>query len=55
MIKLYDNYSFLFAKEISDRTIFMENGKIIEAGESKNLFNHPESDRLKEFLSKVIY
>ena len=47
-------HEMAFAKEISDRTIFMEDGKIIEQGPSKSLFNKPKTDRLKQFLSKVI-
>ena len=43
-----------FAKQVSDRTIFMEDGKIVEQGKSKELFDHPKTDRLKEFLSKVL-
>ena len=47
-------HEMAFAKEISDRTIFMEDGKIIEQGPSKSLFSKPKTDRLKQFLSKVI-
>ena len=43
-----------FAKQASDRTIFMEDGKIIEQGDSKELFENPKTERLKEFLSKVL-
>ena len=43
-----------FAKEISDRIVFMDNGNIIEEGTAKQIFNKPKSDRLKDFLSKVL-
>lgn len=43
-----------FAKEISDRVIFMEGGNILEMGSPSEIFDRPKEDRLKEFLSKVL-
>lgn len=43
-----------FAKEISDRVFFMNNGVIAEAGTPGKIFEEPDNDRLKEFLSKVL-
>ena len=43
-----------FAKEIASRIVFMDNGKIIEEGLPKEIFENPKSKRLKEFLKKVI-
>lgn len=43
-----------FAKEISDRVFFMNNGVIAESGKPEKVFEDPENDRLKEFLSKVL-
>ena len=43
-----------FAKEVSNRVIFLENGVIAEQGSPKDLFENPKSERLKEFLSKVL-
>lgn len=43
-----------FAKEVATRVLFMENGKIIEDNEPKEFFENPKSDRLKEFLDKVL-
>ena len=43
-----------FAKEVADRVIFMDNGKILEEGTPKEIFNNPKEERTKEFLSKVI-
>ncbi|HSP23035.1 MAG TPA: amino acid ABC transporter ATP-binding protein [Planococcus sp. (in: firmicutes)] len=42
-----------FAREISDRVIFMEDGVIIEEGTPEQLFNHPKVERTKQFLSKA--
>ena len=43
-----------FAREVGNRVIFMANGKIVEEGTPKDIFEHPQSDRLKDFLSKVL-
>ena len=43
-----------FAKEVADRVIFVDNGKIVENGTPENVFNHPTNDRTKEFLAKVL-
>lgn len=43
-----------FARNVSNRTIFMENGKIVEQGESKAFFDHPQNERTRTFLRKVI-
>ena len=43
-----------FAKEVASRIMFMDSGKIAEDGPPEKIFNNPESDRLKEFLRKVL-
>lgn len=43
-----------FAKEISDRVIFMDDGMIAEEGTPEEIFDHPKNNRTKEFLSKVL-
>ncbi|WP_299088873.1 amino acid ABC transporter ATP-binding protein [uncultured Metabacillus sp.] len=43
-----------FAKEVGDRVIFMDGGYIIEENEPKQLFDHPQHERTKAFLSKVL-
>ena len=43
-----------FAKEISDRVLFMDAGLIEESGTPDEVFNHPQSPRTKEFFSKVL-
>lgn len=44
-----------FAKGVSDKVIFMEDGMIVEEGSPYELFNNPKNPRTKEFLSKVLY
>lgn len=40
-----------FVREISDRVVVMEKGKILETGTSQQIFENPSSQRVKEFLS----
>ena len=43
-----------FAREVGDRVIFMDGGRIIEEGTPEKVFEHPENARLKEFLGKIL-
>ncbi|MGL4760321.1 MAG: amino acid ABC transporter ATP-binding protein [Sarcina sp.] len=43
-----------FAKEVGDRILFMDKGKILEEGSPDEIFNNPKEARTKEFLSKVL-
>ena len=43
-----------FAREVSDRVIFVDGGVIAEEGAPEEFFNHPKNPRLQEFLSKVL-
>ena len=43
-----------FAREISDRVIFMDDGIIAEQGSPNEIFGNPRNPRTKEFLSKVL-
>lgn len=43
-----------FAKEIADRIIFLDKGKIIEEGAPTEFFTHPTTPRVQEFLRKVL-
>ncbi len=42
-----------FAREIADRVIFMEGGRIVEQGSPQQLFDHPQDPRTREFLKRV--
>ena len=44
-----------FARTVADRVIFLENGKIVEENDSETFFSHPEIERAKDFLSKVMH
>ena len=43
-----------FAREVSDRVIFMDEGVIVEQGTPEEIFGSPKSERLKNFLAKVL-
>ncbi|MDG2527388.1 amino acid ABC transporter ATP-binding protein [Caulobacter endophyticus] len=42
-----------FAREVADRTIFMDEGRILEEGPSATLFSEPREERTRRFLSKL--
>ena len=43
-----------FAREVGSRVVFMDSGVIVEEGTPEEIFDHPQSDRLKSFLAKVL-
>jgi general L-amino acid transport system ATP-binding protein len=43
-----------FAKAVADRVIFMDQGQIVEENTPHEFFEHPKSDRTKDFLSKIL-
>jgi glutamate transport system ATP-binding protein len=43
-----------FARKAADRVLFMADGRIVEEASPAQFFDHPESDRAKDFLSKIL-
>ncbi len=43
-----------FAKEVGSRILFMDSGQILERGTPEQIFEHPQNERTKSFLSKVL-
>ena len=43
-----------FAREVGDRVIFMDGGRILEQGTPEEIFDHPQNPRLQEFLGKIL-
>ena len=43
-----------FAREVGNRVLFMADGKLVEQGTPEEIFQNPQSPRLKDFLSKVL-
>ena len=42
-----------FARDVADRVIFMDGGVIVEQGTPEEVFDHPQSDRTKDFLGHI--
>jgi general L-amino acid transport system ATP-binding protein len=43
-----------FARSVANRVIFMDQGQIVEQNTPEEFFNHPKSDRTRDFLSKIL-
>ena len=43
-----------FAREVANHVLFMDHGRLVEENPPQEFFGHPQSPRLKEFLSKVL-
>ena len=54
MTMLVVTHEMGFAREVADRVIFMDRGRIVEQGKPARLFGEPESPRLREFLASVL-
>ena len=47
-------HEMAFAREVGSRVLFMDAGKIAEQGTPSDIFDHPQSPRLQDFLKKVL-
>jgi len=47
-------HEMAFAKEVSDKIVFMDNGVILEAGSPAEIFGNPKEARTREFLSRYL-
>jgi putative glutamine transport system ATP-binding protein len=43
-----------FANRVADRVIFMDNGRIVEENTPQQFFNHPQEERTRLFLSRIL-
>ncbi len=43
-----------FARQVADRVIFMDEGQLIETGAPDRFFDHPQTDRAAQFISKIL-
>ena len=43
-----------FAREVADRVVFMDGGKIVEVATPENFFNDPQEERSQKFLSQIL-
>jgi polar amino acid transport system ATP-binding protein len=54
MTSVIVTHEMRFAREVSDRCLFIAEGKVLEDAPPEEFFDHPKHPRLKEFLSKVL-
>jgi len=54
MTMLFATHEMAFAREISDRVCFLDQGRILESGPPEQIFGTPEQARTREFLQRVI-
>lgn len=54
MTMIVVTHEMAFASHVADRVIFMDQGSIVEEGTPHALFNHPQQERTKLFLSKIL-
>src|ERR1700759_4267322 len=43
-----------FARQVAHRVVFMDRGEVVESGSPKEMFENPQTDRLKLFLSQIL-
>lgn len=55
MTMLCVTHEMSFARQIADRVIFMDQGKIVEQNTPAEFFDHPQHDRTKSFLSQILH
>ena len=53
MTMIVVTHEMSFASSVATKVIFMDEGKIVEVGTPKEIFENPQTERLKEFLSKI--
>ena len=53
MTMIVVTHEMKFARDVADRVIFMDGGVIVEQGTPEDVFEHPQSDRTKDFLGHI--
>jgi len=43
-----------FARQVADRVVFMDQGEVVESGPPVEMFERPQTERLKLFLSQIL-
>jgi general L-amino acid transport system ATP-binding protein len=43
-----------FAREVADRVVYIDHGRILETGTPAEIFDHPRQERTRAFLSRVL-
>ena len=55
MTMMVVTHEMCFARKVADRVVFMDEGCIVEDRVTNDFFNNPDSDRAKDFLSKILH
>ena len=48
------SHEMAFVREVADKIVFMDAGQIIEAGRSTDILDNPQTDRARDFFSKIL-
>ena len=54
MTMLIVTHEMAFAREVADKVIFMDGGIVCEEGKPEKIFNHPENERTRQFLARIL-
>ena len=54
MTMLVVSHEMAFVREVATRVIFMDRGRIVETGSPKDIFENPQTDRLRGFTAKIL-
>lgn len=54
MTMLIVTHEMRFARDVSDRVVFMDDGRIVEMGPPEKIFSNPENERTREFLEHFL-
>ena len=46
-------HAMQFARDVADRVVFMDGGRIVEEGPAEQVVDHPREQRTREFLSRI--
>jgi polar amino acid transport system ATP-binding protein len=55
MAMLIVTHEMGFAREVGDRVLFFDKGRIVESGKPADLFDHPQHERTQQFLSAILH
>ena len=55
MTMLVVTHEMGFAREVCDRMVFFDEGQVVEEGTPEQIFENPQNDRTKLFLSQILH
>ncbi len=54
MTMLVVSHEMAFVREVASRVVFMDKGRIVETGPAAEIFDNPQTDRLRDFAAKIL-